>query len=159
MPRLGKIEKTVYINQDDPRFDGTHYREDNFTLLMHKGFYASLANEEGRNNAKAEWKGAGDAPVALIGKHIVCALIDDWQGFTDEQGDEMSPTTENKSKMFDYDTDLFDLIYRAYVDKIRPKTEDITDDAMGKQPDFSSGTTLQEAESLEVTPATPAEEL
>lgn len=127
MPRLGKIENIIYINQDDPQFDGSSYQEDDsFTLIMHNGIRAAIANEIGRNNATDEWKelgGDGKIPSALLGKHIILAMIDTWEGFLDQDGNEMECTLKNKSDMYDYDPAFFDLVFMAYQAKTRPKKD------------------------------------
>jgi hypothetical protein len=147
MPQLGKIEKIIYINQDDPVFDGSNYREDNFTVLMHNGMSAIIANAIGRKNAAKEWLdmgGEGEAPAVVIGKHIVLAYINDWSGFIDEKGEIMPPTLENKNNMYEYDTILFEKIFESYMKQTEQSIEETTEqeaveDAMGKQEITSNG--------------------
>jgi len=142
MPRLGKIDKIVAINQNDSRFDGSSYQDDNFVVLMHTGIRATIANEVGRKNASAEWEQLGcegDVPAVLLGKHIVLAIIEDWNGFLDVDGNEMDPTLQNKSDMYDYDAQFFDLLYLAYTDYTKPKSTSAIDDAVGKQENTSNG--------------------
>lgn len=160
MPRLGKVEKIVAINQNDPKFDGSSYQEDSFVVLMHTGIRATIANEVGRKNASAEWEsldGVGDVPAALLGKHIVLAIIEDWNGFLDTDGNEMNPTLANKSAMYDYDAQFFDLLYLAYVAHTKPENDSALDDAVGKQEDTSDGNIQNQEEDQEATLADDVE--
>lgn len=184
MPQLGKIKKEVIITQDHKRFNGSSYAEEFFTVVMLTGIRGTIAQQKGQKDAKKEWedlkgegdvpsilaeknlKGEGDAPSILVGKHLVISRISDWSGFLDEDGNEMEPDDRNKSDMYDYDPQFFDLLYAAYLDEVNPNWEkalkrepqrepqvDEVDEAMGEHGDTSNGSTHPEEVQLEANPA------
>lgn len=161
MPILKRVPKIITVTQNDPVFDGSIFQNDNFTLLMYSGIKASIANEIGRRNARKEWEdmgGEGDIPNTLVGKNIICSLIEDWTGFYDEDGDVLECTQENKSAMYDFDAKFFDLVYTSYAGQmsIKVKEEDAVDEAMGKLRSTSSGTIRGAVELEEPKTATSA---
>ncbi len=167
MPIIKKKEKFIFINQDDPVFDGSSYQEDNFVVGMHNvGIAAKIKNESGRKIAQAKWEemgGEGDAPDEILGKFIILEEIDTWSGFFNEGGTEAECTLENKSDMYDYDVTLFNLLFKAYQKAIGATDEelqesDVIDDAVGKPEDTSNGTIQAQGESLEQTSAEIAED-
>ena len=165
MPQLGKIKKEVIITQDHKRFSGSSYANEFFAVVMLTGIRGTIAQQKGQKDAKREWEelgGEGDVPSILAGKHLVISRINDWNGFLDEIGNEMEPDDRNKSDMYDYDPQFFDILYAAYLDEVNPNWEkalkgepqvDEVDEAMGEQEITSFGSTQRAEEQLEMNPA------
>ncbi len=166
--RLGKINTTVFVTQNDKRFDGTNYANENFTLmLINDPIKKTIKSQIGREIAKKEWEdmqGIGEIPQILLSKWIFLSLIDDWQGFEDEAGATLEATLENKSNFYDFDTKFFNLASLSYMDKVSPnwdKEEEITDEQVIEEAfdaglDISAGSIQQAEDELVARYVNPA---
>lgn len=169
--RLGKIQKTVFITQEDKRFKGTNYENENFTLMItNEPIRKSVKSQLGRDIAQKEWEeigGTGNIPDIILSKWIFLSLIDDWQGFEDEDGEYLEATIENKSNFYDFDSGLFSLASMAYMDATKadwdkPKEEkekneeDVIDEAYEVGLDSSAGNIQQTEDEVVARFVSPA---
>lgn len=168
--RLGKINTTVFVTQNDRRFEGTNYANERFTLMItNEPIKKIIKSQLAKEIAQKEWddmQGTGEIPQILLSKWIFLTFIDDWQGFEDEAGATLEATLENKSRFYDFDSTFFNLASLAYMDNATPnwdkkEKEEITDEQVIEEAfdtglDISAGNIQQAEDELVARYVNPA---
>jgi len=161
--RLGKIERTVILDQSDGRFAGTEYANDDFSVILTAGSTGKVISKIARELANKDFEKMGgeyrewtetikdkeialsNLPETLLIKNLANNLIEEWSGFFDEDGNVLELTRENFLKMYEFDERFFSLLMLAYIDKTNPKetkeAESVVNDGMGKPSDGTNGDT------------------